>query len=89
MPICLLSQLKTITLRGLRGAPDEMKMAKYLLMEGKVLETVTVSTTTDRELLSVYTTEKELQKKFCTFQKGSKTCVVKFVKDKVCRFLDY
>lgn len=66
-----------------------MKMAKYLLMKGKVLETVTVSTTTDRELLCVYTTEKELQKQYGAFQKGSKTCVVKFVKDKVCRLPDY
>ncbi|PRQ30783.1 putative F-box domain, FBD domain, leucine-rich repeat domain, L domain-containing protein [Rosa chinensis] len=89
VPNCLLSQLKTISLRGLRGAPDEMKMAKYLLMTGKVLETVTVSTTSDRDLLSVYATEKELQKTLCTFQKGSKTCVVKFVKDKVRRSLDY
>lgn len=89
MPICLLSQLKTITLKGVRGAPEEMKMAKYLLMAGKVLETVTVSITTDRDLLSVYSTEKGLQKTFCSFQKGSKTCVVKFVKGKVRRFLDY
>ena len=42
MPVCLISHLKTITIRGFKGYPHEEKLAKYLLKEGQVLSKMTI-----------------------------------------------
>ncbi|KAH0986481.1 hypothetical protein GBA52_013658 [Prunus armeniaca] len=34
VPVCLISHLKTITIRGYKGYPHEKKVAKYLLKKG-------------------------------------------------------
>ncbi|KAM1758867.1 hypothetical protein TB2_007764 [Malus domestica] len=42
VPDCLLSHLKTISLRGFQGSQDEMEVAKYLLKNGEVLKKLTI-----------------------------------------------
>ncbi|KAM5586459.1 hypothetical protein ABKV19_005396 [Rosa sericea] len=49
VPNCLLSHLKTISIRGFRGKGcdgylDEMELTKYLLQNGRVLEKMTIYT---------------------------------------------
>lgn len=42
VPICLISHLKTITIRGLKIYPHEQKVLKYLMKNGKVLDKMTI-----------------------------------------------
>lgn len=65
VPICLISHLKTITLRGFEGYPHVKKVAKYLLKNGKVLTKMTVY---NDELYKVLMLER-----------GSRTCWVELV----------
>lgn len=65
MPACLISHLKTITIIGYRGYPHEMKVAKYLIENGKVLNKMTVHT--------------DLFNEFSVFQRGSWACLFELV----------
>ncbi|KAM0998012.1 hypothetical protein ACFX13_007929 [Malus domestica] len=64
VPICLISHLKTITIRGFKGYPHEKKVAKYLLENGKVLNKMTIHNGLYKEL---------------TQKRGSTTCQVELV----------
>lgn len=44
MPTCLSSHLKSISISGFKGWPVEMKMAKYLLKNGRFLNKMTIYT---------------------------------------------
>ncbi|KAB2623561.1 F-box/LRR-repeat protein [Pyrus ussuriensis x Pyrus communis] len=65
VPICLISHLKTITVRGFEGYPHEKKVAKYLLNNGEVLTKMTVY-------------NDELYKELM-LERGSRTCWVELV----------
>nr|XP_028956368.1 FBD-associated F-box protein At5g22730-like [Malus domestica] len=65
VPICLISHLKTITIRGFKGYPHVKKVAKYLLKNGKVLTKMTVN-------------NDELYKELM-LERGSRTCWVELV----------
>ncbi|CAN6561133.1 unnamed protein product [Malus baccata var. baccata] len=65
VPICLISHLKTITIRGFEGYPHVKKVAKYLLKNGKVLTKMTVY-------------NDELYKELM-LERGSRTCWVELV----------
>lgn len=41
MPLCVISHLETISVKGFIGQRDEMKVAKYLLKNGLVLNNMT------------------------------------------------
>ncbi|KAL6221411.1 hypothetical protein ACLB2K_009162 [Fragaria x ananassa] len=72
-PVCLLSHLKTIVLKGFRGRRGEKEVAKYLLKNGKVLKKMTIYTGK-----FIYSKE-EFSRDCALFCKGSKTCQVKFI----------
>ncbi|ONI12360.1 hypothetical protein PRUPE_4G158900 [Prunus persica] len=65
VPVCLISHLKTITIRGFKGYPHEEKLAKYLLKEGQVLSKMTIYN--------------DLAKEFSMSQRASKACRVEFI----------
>ncbi|XP_009334055.2 LOW QUALITY PROTEIN: F-box/LRR-repeat protein At4g14103 [Pyrus x bretschneideri] len=65
VPICLISHLKTITVRGFEGYPHVKKVAKYLLNNGGVLTKMTVY-------------NDELYKELM-LERGSRTCWVELV----------
>ncbi|CAN6694122.1 unnamed protein product [Malus baccata var. baccata] len=65
VPICLISHLKTITVRGFEGYPHVKKVAKYLLNNGKVLTKMTVY-------------NDELYKELM-LERGSRSCWVELV----------
>ncbi|KAB2616034.1 F-box/LRR-repeat protein [Pyrus ussuriensis x Pyrus communis] len=65
VPICLISHLKTITIRGFEGYPHVKKVAKYLLKNSKVLTKMTVY-------------NDELYKALM-LERGSRTCWVELV----------
>ncbi|PRQ36088.1 putative F-box domain, FBD domain, leucine-rich repeat domain, L domain-containing protein [Rosa chinensis] len=71
-PRCLSSQLKTISIKGFKGTPNEIGVAVYLLIYGEVLNKVIVSC----ESCSSIRGAKE---KILSFVKGSKTCQVSFI----------
>lgn len=72
-PVCLLSHLKTISIMGFKGRQDEKEVAKYLLKNGEVLKKMTIC-------MGVFTYSKEeFYKEFALFQRGSRTCRVKFM----------
>ncbi|PRQ33719.1 putative F-box domain, FBD domain, leucine-rich repeat domain, L domain-containing protein [Rosa chinensis] len=72
-PICLLSHLQTITIKGFKGRKVEMGVAKYLLSKGYVLNKLTLYTG------FLYTEAEEMYKKFLTFHRVM-SCQVKFIK---------
>ncbi|XP_050370144.1 F-box/FBD/LRR-repeat protein At3g52680-like [Argentina anserina] len=73
VPVCLLSQLKTITIKGFKGQRVEMGVVKYLLNNGHVLTELTLYS----GLLPAEANE--MYKKFLMFRMA-KGCVVKFRK---------
>ncbi|XP_068337697.1 F-box/LRR-repeat protein At4g14103-like [Pyrus communis] len=74
VPICLLSHLKTICLRGIQGRPDETEVTKYLLKHGEVLNKVTIYTCDFRVEDKV-----KLCQEISMFSKGSTTCQIEFL----------
>ncbi|KAL6205627.1 hypothetical protein ACLB2K_022884 [Fragaria x ananassa] len=72
VPRCLLSQLKTISIRGFKSKVDEMK---YLLENGEVLKKMTIYY---NDQLCI---QEELHKQLSIFQWGSETCQVEFLSD--------
>ncbi|XP_004289024.1 PREDICTED: putative F-box/FBD/LRR-repeat protein At3g56780-like [Fragaria vesca subsp. vesca] len=68
VPNCLLSHVKTICIIGFGGKDDEFKIAKYLLKNGEVLNSMKIYT--DGDLCA-----KKLEK-LSMFERGSKTCKV-------------
>ncbi|KAM5583978.1 F-box/FBD/LRR-repeat protein [Rosa sericea] len=72
-PICLLSHLQTITIKGFKGQKVEMGVAKYLLSKGYVLNKLTLYTG------FLYTEAEEMYKEFLTFHRVM-SCQVKFIK---------
>ncbi|XP_062011810.1 F-box/LRR-repeat protein At3g26922-like isoform X2 [Rosa rugosa] len=75
VPSCLLSQLKTISVRGFKGKVDEMDVAKYLLENGEGLKKMTIYY---NDHLCM---KEELHKQFSMFQWGSVTCQVELFAD--------
>ncbi|VVA18993.1 PREDICTED: F-box/LRR-repeat [Prunus dulcis] len=75
VPVCLLSSLKTICIRGFCGRPYEMEVAKYLLKHGEVLTKVTIFYTNDLGVAEEMRVRQELSK----FPRGSKTCQVELL----------
>ncbi|CAB4277293.1 unnamed protein product [Prunus armeniaca] len=65
VPVCLISHLKTITIRGFKGYPHEEKLAKYLLKKGQVLSKMTI--------------HNDLAEEFSMSQRASKACRVEFI----------
>ncbi|XP_062012116.1 putative FBD-associated F-box protein At5g53635 [Rosa rugosa] len=76
VPFCLLSCLKTISIRGFEGHQVEMEAAKYLLQNGRVLKKMTIDT------YSLHNKMEVLYKEFLMFQRGSLNCQVEFVEMK-------
>ncbi|KAM1758788.1 hypothetical protein EV1_007890 [Malus domestica] len=64
VPICLTSHLESIMIRGFKGYPHEVKVARYLLDNGKVLKKMTVENEFHKQLKQ---------------RKGSKDCELEFV----------
>ncbi|XP_062011818.1 putative FBD-associated F-box protein At3g50710 [Rosa rugosa] len=75
IPICLLTHLKTVSIRGFKGKLDEMDVAKYLLNNGEVLKKMTFYS---EDLLR---TKEELKMELSMCHWGSKTCQVEFFPD--------
>ncbi|KAL6205946.1 hypothetical protein ACLB2K_023198 [Fragaria x ananassa] len=86
VPICLLTHLKTISIRGFRGKQDEMDAAKYLLMNGEVLKNMTFYSE-DLSFFGLHnedaslTKEEEIYQELSLCKWGSKTCQVEFYGD--------
>ncbi|KAM5585564.1 hypothetical protein ABKV19_004781 [Rosa sericea] len=76
VPFCLLSRLKTISIRGFEGHQVEMEAAKYLLKNGRLLKKMTIDTYYLHNKMEV------LYKEFLMLQRGSLNCQVEFVKMK-------
>ncbi|XP_050369210.1 F-box/FBD/LRR-repeat protein At3g52680-like [Argentina anserina] len=72
VPVCLSSQLKTITIKGFKGQRVEMGVAKYLLNNGHVLNKLTLHTG------FLYTEAEEMYKEFLMFRRAM-SCQVKFI----------
>ncbi|XP_040362137.1 F-box protein At4g22280 isoform X4 [Rosa chinensis] len=72
VPICLLSRLKTIKIRGFKGKRDEMEVAQYLLKNSDVLNEMAIYTG------DLQCTKEEFIEEFGMFQRGSKACKVLF-----------
>lgn len=75
VPNCVLSHLKTVSLKGFKGKDfwghlDEMEVIKYLLRNSRVLEKMTIYT----EFL-----EQELYEELLSFEWGSETCEVEII----------
>lgn len=81
VPLCLLSHLNTISMRGFNGKLDEMEAAKYLLKNGEVLKKMTIYTHDPLR-------PKELYKELSTCQRGSETCQVEVIWDAVIMVLN-
>lgn len=62
VPKCLLTKIKTVSIRGFKGKLDEMDMAKYLLKNGDILKMMTFHT---KDLLR---TKEELYKELSMCQ---------------------
>ncbi|KAL6131887.1 hypothetical protein ACLB2K_070260 [Fragaria x ananassa] len=71
-PACLVSHLKTISIKGFKGQRDEMEVAEYLLKNGEVLNRMSIHTESE-DLLC---TKKKLYKKLLTYVRGSRSCVI-------------
>lgn len=56
-----------------------MEVAKYMLINGEVLNTITISTKDYIHEDRLYEKEEELYLRLLQVKKGSKTCQVKFV----------
>ncbi|XP_024169733.1 putative FBD-associated F-box protein At3g50710 isoform X2 [Rosa chinensis] len=71
VPNCLLSHVKTICIKRFLGRDDDFEVAKYLLKNGKVLNS-----------MKIYTgdffvcTKEDMLEKLLMFERGSKTCQV-------------
>lgn len=79
VPKCLLSHLKTISIKGLKGKRyigylDEMELTKYLLKNGRVLEKMTISTPG-----LLWGTKEEIYTEISMFEWGSKTVQVELI----------
>ncbi|KAM5586504.1 FBD-associated F-box protein [Rosa sericea] len=77
VPVCLLRNLSSITIKGFRGHQGEMDVAQYMLKNGHVLNKMTIYTDYTGNL---YKKEKELYKEFLMFERRSMTCKVEFIK---------
>lgn len=75
----MVSHLKTFSMKGYKGRRDEMEVAKYMLINGEVLNTITISTKDYIHEDRLYEKEEELYLRLLQVKKGSKTCQVKFV----------
>ncbi|PRQ30789.1 putative FBD domain, leucine-rich repeat domain, L domain-containing protein [Rosa chinensis] len=83
IPICLLTHLKTVSIRGFKGKLDEMDVAKYLLNNGEILKMTTFYSE------DLFRTKEELKMELSMCQWGSKACQVEFFpakKTKACHF---
>lgn len=69
-PICLLTRLETIKIRGFKGNRDEMDAARYLLKNSDVLNEMAIYTG------DLQCTKEELFEEFGMFPRGSKTSKV-------------
>ncbi|KAM1343682.1 hypothetical protein PS2_007779 [Malus domestica] len=74
VPVCLSSYLKTISIQGIEGRPDEMEVTKYLLKHGEVLDKVTFYTSAVRADHKM-----KLCQDISMFSKGSMTCQIDFL----------
>ncbi|TQD80275.1 hypothetical protein C1H46_034173 [Malus baccata] len=73
VPVCLMSCLKNICIKGLRGRADEMEVVKYMLKQGEVLNNVIIFTCD----FSVKD-EMKLCQEMSTFPRASKACQIEF-----------
>ncbi|KAL6222114.1 hypothetical protein ACLB2K_005506 [Fragaria x ananassa] len=73
VPNCLLSHIKTICIIRFRGMNDEFEVAKYLLKNGEVLNSMKIYTDGD-------VGTKKLEK-ILKFERGSKTCKVEICRE--------
>ncbi|CAN6559753.1 unnamed protein product [Malus baccata var. baccata] len=74
VPTCLLSHLKTVSLKGLEGRRVDTEVAKYLLNNGCLLSKLTIYAGR-----SVCYQKEELYKKLLKFHRTSRTCQVEFI----------
>ncbi|KAL6205948.1 hypothetical protein ACLB2K_023200 [Fragaria x ananassa] len=72
-PNCLTSHLKSISIRGLKGEPNDLEMLKYLLRNGEVLEKMTIYAG------GLLCTKEELNKEVSMFKRSSETCEVEYI----------
>ncbi|XP_050375512.1 F-box/LRR-repeat protein At4g14103-like [Argentina anserina] len=71
VPNCQLSHVKTICIKEFLGRDDEFEVAKYLLKNGEVLNSMNIYTGRD-----VVCTKEEMLEKLLKFERVSKTCDV-------------
>ncbi|KAL6203071.1 hypothetical protein ACLB2K_026775 [Fragaria x ananassa] len=74
MPLCFLSHLKTISLKGFKGRRVEMEMVTFLLNNGHLLKKMTIATC---PCLS-YSKQEGLYKEFMMFHKAT-ACHIGFM----------
>ncbi|KAJ4706767.1 F-box protein [Melia azedarach] len=75
VPDCLLSHLKTIKIRGIKGEKNQLKLIKYLLKNGEVLDTLIICL--QRAFPQKMGLKDKLYQELLIFERGSKTCKVK------------
>ncbi|KAM1256859.1 hypothetical protein EV1_030659 [Malus domestica] len=73
VPVCLMSCLENICIKGFRGRADEMEVVKYMLKQGEVLNNVIIFTCD----FSVKD-EMKLCQEMSTFPRASKACQIEF-----------
>ena len=76
VPVCMLSHLKAITIKGFKGKQVEMRLAKYLLKHCEVLNMMTIFTRSTGRASLPNAEEKAWYKEFLMFERGSKSCQV-------------
>jgi hypothetical protein len=75
VPECLSSELKTCCIRGYKGTKYELKFAKYIIENSKVLDTMTIN----RVCSSIDINEKhQMFDKLSSCTRGSTTCKLLF-----------
>lgn len=72
VPICLVSHLKTISIRRFKGWRVDMEVAKYLLQNGRVLNKMTIYPG------FLYMSENEMYKELLMFHRAM-TCQVEIM----------
>lgn len=75
VPHCLRSNIKTIEIRRFEGKKSQVKLIKYLLKNGEVLNSFMV--TFHKKLSRKSGLKDKIARKLWKFEKGSRTCELK------------
>ncbi|CAJ2638552.1 unnamed protein product [Trifolium pratense] len=70
VPVCLSTQLKTCCIRGYKGTKFDLKFAKYIIENSKVLDTMTINSISSMDINEKH----QMLVKLSSYTKGSTTC---------------